>query len=161
MSSHGMLTQVFYHEWTARYGRVRCTDAGLEIRFDRYDMNMWLAGFWGTKVIPYESIVAGYRTGDMVRLQFDGDDEIILHRRVLDGDATGRLSFPYVQEASGLRGFRDAVQQMRRRQRALPPVSWELGRHGGRVRSTTASRAIQSGIGVAIIGFLTWRLLGR
>jgi hypothetical protein len=63
----GMRSQIFYHEWSPKGGRVLFTDAAIELRCSRLDPNTWLSGIWDTKVIPYAAIQAGSSSSSELR----------------------------------------------------------------------------------------------
>ena len=79
--ANGTWTQVFYHEWSHKGGRVLFTPSAIEIRFAWFDPNTWIRRVWATKVIPYRVTEAGFIGKEFIRVVFDTDDEVMFHRR--------------------------------------------------------------------------------
>jgi hypothetical protein len=157
--ANGMRSQVFYHEWSLKGGRVRFADTALEVRFSRFDPNTWLSGVWATKVIPYDTIQAGFAAEEFIRVLFDGDDEIMFHRRVFEQCPSGSPPFAILAESFEIRDLWAAVEAMRARQRTLPSVSWEEGRNSMSPRSWKSVRAVHAIPPLVGVGFLVWGLV--
>ena len=159
MASGGMRTQVFYHEWSSKGGRVRFTDSAVEVRFSRCDPTTWIGGLWATRVIPYTSIQAGFTGREVIRVVFDTDDEIMFHRRVLAQCAEGSPPFLTLSESFDAGATWDVVEAMRNRQRLLPPVSWAEGRKSNSPRSWQSVRAVHLLPALVAGGLLVWSLV--
>ncbi|MGB8860953.1 MAG: hypothetical protein WCC60_16960 [Ilumatobacteraceae bacterium] len=159
ISGGGMRTQVFYHEWSAKGGRVRFTSSAVEVRFSRCDPNTWIGGLWATRVIPYQAIHAGFTGQEMIRVVFDTDDEIMFHRRVLAQCPAGSPPFVMLEESFDAGATWDVVEAMRDRQRVLPPVSWAEGRQSDSPRSWQSVRAVHLLPVLVAVGLLVWGLV--
>ena len=157
--ANGMRSQVFYHEWSPKGGRVLFADGALEVRFSRFDPNTWLSGVWATKVIPYDTIQAGFAVDKFIRVVFDDDDEIMFHRRVFEQCTSGVPPFVILVESFEVCEMWAAVEAMRARQRVLPPVSWAEGRHSVSPRTWRSVRVAHMIPPVVGVGLVVWSLV--
>jgi len=135
-------SQVIYHEWDVRGGRVTCKAEDLEIRIVRWDLTALVHGLTKPKTIRYSEIISVQPVRNMIHVVFDTDDEIILHCGILkDLQDNPVPPFDLLEPIGG--SLNKLVESMRHRQSQLAPVSWEKGRHGGKPQSQEFAKVIR------------------
>jgi hypothetical protein len=126
-------SQVWYHEWSVRGCRLRLDGDSLVVRPSKLQTSSWQCGATEPKRILLASIFSIQQLNEVLRISFDTDDEIIVHQRVRP--LLEHLPLVIRREGSPVYTSWELIQEMRLRQRVLPPVSWEHGRGRGNIKT--------------------------
>jgi hypothetical protein len=155
-------SQIFYYGWEGRNGRVQRVDGGIELWFPFWEYASLVYGLRGRKSIADRSITSVLRSPQWIRICFDDSDEIMISDVVLDDFPSDVLKGLRVRQDESIElPLHVRVDLMRARQTALGPVSWQLGRLGGRA-GTLGSIRLRRLLVVAIpASFVIVRLFER
>ena len=137
-------SSIWYFVWASREGRVQRVEDGIIIWFPLWDYAALGVGLRGRKYISDVSIVSISRSPPLIRIRFDGSDEIIMMDDILDDfprEILDRLTI-WVDERID-EPHQKRIDAMVERQAPLGPVSWRFGRLGGKRRTIRAVRTRQ------------------
>ena len=137
-------SSIWYFVWVSREGRVQRVGDGIVIWFPFWDYAALVFGLRGRKHISDASIVSISRSPPLMRIRFDGSDEIIMMDDILvdfPPEILDRLTIRFDERIDEPPQKR--VHAMVERQAPLGPVSWRFGRLGGNRKTIRAVRTRQ------------------